>query len=144
MNIIDVELQFIESHLEGHEPESILITHSKIPFSTVFDSHIEGLTGNKGGAECHYFVDKVGDIYKGRDDKFGNGSIVICLEGDVDADPVGEKQLESVIELCVKLVDEYNIADVNANVNDSGIFFPVNEIEDLFGKSSSEEVTEEE
>jgi N-acetyl-anhydromuramyl-L-alanine amidase AmpD len=139
MDILDVQLQFIDDLMEGHEPESILITHSKIPFSTVFDSHIEGLTNGKGGTECHYFVDKVGDIYKGRDDKFGTGSIVICLEGDVDADPIVEKQKESVVELCIKLVDEYNIADVNANVNDAGIFFPVDELEDLFGKSSSEE-----
>lgn len=139
MNINKVELQFIDDLMEKHEPESILITHSKIPFSTIFDAHIEGLTSGKGGAECHYFVDKVGDIYKGRDDQFGTGSIIICLEGDVDADPVSEVQKDAVIKLCIELVDEYNIADVNANVNDAGIFFPVDELEDLFGKSTTEE-----
>jgi N-acetyl-anhydromuramyl-L-alanine amidase AmpD len=139
MDIIDVQLQFIDDLMESHEPDSILVACSGIPFSTVFDSHIEGLTNDKGGTECHYFVDKVGDIYKGRDDSFGNGSIIICLEGDVNADPITDRQKESLFELCINLVDELNIADVNANVNDAGIFFPVDELEDLFGKSSSKE-----
>jgi hypothetical protein len=129
MKIIETGLEFEESLLEVQEKvDSILIAHGRVEFSTIFDSHMEGIMAGKGGCDCNFFIDRQGNIYKGRDPKYKNSilnnSIVILLEGNLDAKPMTKEQEESLMNLSKELKKEFKFENVILNENVSGGHFP--------------------
>ena len=127
-DVIQTELQFLDSFSKPQKVKGITINHSKIPYSTIFDAHIDGLSNGKDGCECHYFIGRDGTVFNGKDDKLATdlaeNNIVICLEGNLDTDEPVKVQFESLIDLCKELKKEYKVSDSGLNVDLSGEKFP--------------------
>jgi hypothetical protein len=88
--IIDPKLQF--KPIQGvNKPENIIIHHALAKKCTIQDIHKWHLDNGWSGCGYHYFVNKLGEIYKGRADnvvgahckefQMNYKSIGICLEG---------------------------------------------------------------
>ncbi|ALN97830.1 hypothetical protein Bp8pS_151 [Bacillus phage vB_BpuM-BpSp] len=133
-NFVRSTLLFETNKLESHKPETLLVSKSLKTNYTVFDAHIDGLSNNLGGAQCHFFIDSVGDIYEALDSlsasSRGKGLIVVTIECN-SKDDLKEPQIESLKELAEKLNEDLSIKALKL---DSGLTkdnFPVKEIENL-------------
>lgn len=136
--IIQSGLEFIQEKLEPMEDiTKLLVIHSHVPFCTVYDEHIEGLTQDLAGACCHFFIDRIGNVYQGRELTHAveevNGTIVICLEGNLNADNIIPVQEETLVTLTNELKKEHGISDVVADKINTGTNFPVNEFLEATG-----------
>lgn len=143
--IIQSGLKFVEDKLpEMGEITKLLVTHSHIPFCTVYDEHIEGLTQGLAGATCHFFVDRIGNVYQGRELENAvdtdEGTIVICLEGNLNADNIIPVQEKALINLTNELKEEHGITDVVADKINTGTNFPVNAFLEATGSKIEVEV----
>jgi N-acetylmuramoyl-L-alanine amidase len=153
MNLIDPKLKFLRAQLTEQQERQIAIVHSRVPNSTVYDAHIEGLNNGEAGAECHYFIDKLGTVYIARDEKFATkvaeDTVVIRLEGNLDINPLTDEQKVSLTELCNKVKKDHKISTTELDVTNAGSLFPVEEFLSQFSGSEvaieqlSEEVVEE-
>lgn len=120
MKIINSNLKF-KSLANGNVPKSIVLHHAASSGCTIEDIHRWHL--NKGWAGCgyHYFVNKKGEIYKGRQDYvFGahclhhnTNTLGICAEGNYEVETMPKVQEEALNELVNYLIERYkNISKV--------------------------------
>jgi hypothetical protein len=149
LKIVKPELEFVEGLLKKHNPESILVTHSRVQFSTIFDAHMDGIIAGKDGCQCHYFVDRIGDVYEGKSEGFASdlaeNAIVILLEGNLEGHMLTDLQQESLFKLAKKLKEQFKLKG-NLNSKElSGHYFPLDEFSAQFDSVTvKEEVVVEE
>lgn len=108
-----------------NDPKFVIIHHALAKKCTVDDIHKWHLKNGWSGFGYHYFVDKRGNIFKGRKDEWNGAqckeegmneqSIGICLEGcyedyEEQTDKVVPKDQLASLQLLVKsLMDKYKI-----------------------------------
>ena len=123
------ELKVVENDFEwngevkgGNIPDTIYIHHS-VDNIKVENIHKMHLDNGWAGMGYHYFIDKEGVIYKGRDDeKIGAqaknnniNSLGVCLQGNFENDILGEVQKGSLIKLLRYLTLKYKILDIEGH-----------------------------
>jgi N-acetyl-anhydromuramyl-L-alanine amidase AmpD len=107
--------------------ERIILHHADASNCTVED--IDRWHKAKGWCKIgyHFFVDKEGNIYRGREENavgshaYGSNynSIGICAEGRYEEEEMPQAQKEAIKELVVYLKQKYNITKVQKH-NDVG------------------------
>ena len=123
------ELKVVENEFEwngevkgGNVPDTIYIHHS-VQNIEVENIHTLHLDNGWAGMGYHYFIDKAGIIYKGRDDdKIGAqaknnniNSLGVCLQGDFEEDILGDVQRDSVLKLLRYLTLKNKIVDIRGH-----------------------------
>lgn len=124
MVIIYPDLKFPKhTNFQPNNPEYIIIHHALASSCTVYDVHQWHLNNGWLGIGYHYFIDKEGDIFKGREDHWHGAhcqglnyrSLGVCLEGcyqdyaDQTDTEVPQTQLDAVTKLTQKLMKKYTI-----------------------------------
>lgn len=120
MRIIDTELVFRNKGASRNSTEYIVLHHAAAENCTVGDVHSWHLSNGWAGIGYHFFVDRNGGIFKGRDlERTGahcpavNGcSVGICFEGNFDLREMGGEQLAAGRELIKYLLAVYPQAKV--------------------------------
>ena len=115
INVID--LKFNEELIEIDKPRKIVIHHTHNPNLTVESTHKLHIERFKwAGIGYNYFIEKNGDIFQGRGMYVGahaknhnRDSIGIALAGNFDETLPTEKQIESLIDICVEFMIHYDI-----------------------------------
>jgi hypothetical protein len=116
---------------------------------------MEGLLGGKDGCQCHYFIDREGTVYEGKDEKFASdlaeNTIVILLEGNLDGAKILDGQKASLVELSKELRGRLGLVNILNSKDLSGLNFPFDEFDNEFNSvkikkpiiNVEEKVTEE-
>jgi len=124
MKIIETNFKY-NGKFKPNKPENIIVHHALARKCTAEDIHSWHLARGWFGFGYHYFVNKAGQVFKGRPDN-ANGShcneqsmnfksLGICLEGCYEEyknqtdKEVPKAQMESLIEITKYLMDKYNI-----------------------------------
>lgn len=115
INVID--LKFNEELIEIDKPRKIVIHHTHNPSLTVESTHKLHIERFKwAGIGYNYFIEKNGDIFQGRGMYVGahaknhnRDSIGIALAGNFDETLPTEKQIESLIDICLEFMIHYDI-----------------------------------
>ncbi|MBM6861822.1 N-acetylmuramoyl-L-alanine amidase [Clostridium saudiense] len=115
INVID--LKFNEELIEIDKPRKIVIHHTHNPNLTVESTHKLHIERFKwAGIGYNYFIEKNGDIFQGRGMYVGahaknhnRDSIGIALAGNFDETLPTEKQIESLIDICLEFMIHYDI-----------------------------------
>lgn len=115
INVID--LKFNEELIEIDKPIKIVIHHTHNPNLTVESTHKLHIERFKwAGIGYNYFIEKNGDIFQGRGMYVGahaknhnRDSIGIALAGNFDETLPTEKQIESLIDICLEFMIQYDI-----------------------------------
>ena len=123
------ELKVVENEFEwsgelegGNIPNTIYIHHS-VQNIEIQNIHTLHLKNGWAGMGYHYFIDKAGIIYKGRDDdKIGAqaknnniNSLGVCLQGDFEEDILGDVQRDSLLKLLRYLTLKNKIIDIRGH-----------------------------
>lgn len=141
MLIIDRNLKFTGPFTPRSKTDTIVLHHAAAKSCTVEDVHRWHLNNGWLGIGYHYFVSKLGGVYRGRpEDAMGAHSsghndhtIGICAEGDFEQETMPDVQKRAIIELVRWIVSRYpNIAikkhkDLNATLC-PGKNYPFDEI----------------
>lgn len=115
INLIDLE--FNEKLIAMGKPRQIIIHHTHNPNLTVESTHKLHIERFKwAGIGYNYFIEKTGDIFQGRGMYVGAhakgynfDSIGIALAGNFDESLPNEKQIQSLIDICLEFMINYDI-----------------------------------
>jgi len=107
MNIIDVGLKFNGSLTYANNPQEIVLHHAEASNCTVQDIHSWHLANGWLGIGYHFFIDKQGNIYRGRPEnavgshcpKHNSISLGVCFEGDFMTENMTQEQIGAYKEL---------------------------------------------
>ena len=151
MKIIEKTFETNGSMDYRQKTDKIILHHADASKCTVED--IDRWHKDKGWCKIgyHFFVDKQGNIYRGREENavgahaYGSNydSIGICVEGKYMEETMPEAQKNAVVELIKYLENKYNIKtiqvhkDINAT-SCPGSNFPVDEIIKLAHEEETE------
>lgn len=146
MNIINVAYDWAKPLSKRSETNIIVLHHAKARNCTVSDIHQWHLQNGWAGFAYHAFVRKDGSIYAGRPfdcvgahvEGHNYDSIGICFEGDFEEEFMGEKQIQSGVDIIKYIRTQYgNIPVVgHRDVGKSscpGKLFPMEEIQKRIG-----------
>ena len=103
--------------------DMIVLHHASATNCTVDKIHEWHLANGWSGFGYHYFVDKNGQIFKGRPDDtigshakgFNSTSIGVCFEGNFEKEVPTQVQIEAGLELVDYLKRKYNIRQVKGH-----------------------------
>lgn len=123
MNIIETKLKIDVSR--NNKPSYIIIHHALARNCTIKDVHNWHRSFGWAGCGYHFFIDKKGNIFRGREENqrgshckeegMNYKSLGICLEGcyqqhkNQTEKQVPQSQLEALTNLTKYLMDKYNI-----------------------------------
>lgn len=120
MEIIDVKYDWAGSLAKRNSIDMIVLHHAEATSCTAMDIHKWHIGRSYSGIGYHYFINKKGEIYKGRPDNvigahaqgYNSTSIGICFEGRYNKEIMPEAQLKAGKELIEHLKRKYNITKV--------------------------------
>ena len=118
INVID--LKFNEELMKIDKLRKIVIHHTHNPNLTVESTHKLHIERFKwAGIGYNYFIEKSGDIFQGRGMYVGahaknhnRDSIGIALAGNFDEDLPTEEQIESLVDICLEFMINYDIEPI--------------------------------
>lgn len=117
MQILEPKLEFRQMVYKRRGTSYVVVHHAAADSCTIEDVHRWHLERGWAGCGYHYFVNKRGEIYRGRPEDavgahcvgYNDDSIGICLEGNFDTGtnvPTGP-QLRALVELLRYLKQKY-------------------------------------
>ena len=141
MQIKEVNYQWAGAFTKRNSIDMIVLHHAEATSCTAEDIHRWHIGKGYIGIGYHYFINKKGEIFKGRPDNvvgahakgYNSTSLGICFEGRYNKEVVPEAQLQAGKELVAYLKKKYNITKIKKH-NDlmatdcPGKLFPFNEI----------------
>lgn len=106
MNIIESNLSF-RSLSYNNNPQEIVLHHAEASHCTVEDIHSWHLANGWAGIGYHFFINKNGDVYRGRPEnaqgshcpKHNTTSLGVCFEGEFMTEHVNDAQTAAYKEL---------------------------------------------
>lgn len=112
-----IDLKFNEELIKMDKPRQIVIHHTHNPNLTVESTHMLHIERFKwAGIGYNYFIENSGEIFQGRGMYVGahaknhnRDSIGIALAGNFDEALPNEKQMESLIDICLEFMNVYDI-----------------------------------
>lgn len=107
MNIIETNLQFNGPLTYANNPQEIVLHHAEASSCTVQDIHSWHLENGWLGIGYHFFIDKQGNVYRGRPEgavgshcpKHNAISLGVCFEGDFMKETITQVQIDAYKEL---------------------------------------------
>lgn len=123
MQIIQKNFNWNGSLAKRSTIDMIVLHHASATSCTVEDIHNWHLANGWTGFGYHYFVNKKGDIFKGRPDDtigshakgFNSTSIGICFEGNFEKETPTQEQIDAGLELVEYLKKKYGISRVKGH-----------------------------
>lgn len=110
MKIIEETYKWARTNFTANNPNTIVIHHAASINCTAQDIHRWHIDRGWMGIAYHYFIEKDGIIYRGRQESHRGGHLYgsendntmgICLEGNYDTETiVPEAQINALVELC--------------------------------------------
>lgn len=141
MEIIDVKYDWVGALAPRSAIDMMVLHHADASSCTVKDINWWHICSGYSGIGYHYFINKKGEIYKGRPDNvigahakgFNSTSLGICFEGRYNKEIMPQAQLEAGKELVAYLKKTYNITKVKKHkdlmaTDCPGSLFPFEEI----------------
>ena len=141
MEIINVKYDWGGSLAKRNAVDMIVLHHAEATSCTAEDIHGWHICRGYSGIGYHYFINKKGEIYKGRPDNvigahakgYNSTSIGICFEGRYNKEIMPQAQLQAGKELVEYLKQKYNITKVKRHkdlmaTDCPGNLFPFEEI----------------
>lgn len=141
MQIKEVKYDWAGALTKRNTINMIVLHHAEAKSCTIQDIHWWHVCRGYSGIGYHYFINKKGEIYKGRPDNvvgahakgFNSTSIGICFEGAYNKEVMPQAQLQAGRELVEHLKKKYNITKVKKHsdlmpTDCPGKLFPFEEI----------------
>lgn len=141
MKIKEIQYDWNGSLAKRITIDMIVLHHADASLCTAQDIHRWHINKGYSGIGYHYFINKNGEIYKGRPDNvigahakgYNSTSIGICFEGRYNKEVVPQAQLQAGKELVEYLKKKYNITKVKKHkdlmaTDCPGDLFPFDEI----------------
>lgn len=141
MEIKEVQYDWGGSLAKRITIDMIVLHHADASSCTVKDIHWWHICRGYSGIGYHYFINKKGEIYKGRPDNvigahakgYNSTSIGVCFEGRYNKEVMPQAQLQAGRELVEYLKRKYNITKVKKHkdlmaTDCPGNLFPFDEI----------------
>ncbi|MBZ9622831.1 peptidoglycan recognition protein family protein [Clostridium sp. FP2] len=154
MNVIETNLRRNGDLNYNNIPKMIVLHHAEAKNCTIQDINTWHL--NNGWTMCgyHYFVNKKGNIYRGRPEKAQGShctgvnrcSISICAEGDFMTETMNEIQKQTIVGLCKDICGRHGVNDIKGHkevpysTDCPGTNYPLTEIKRLVNSSTSPSV----
>lgn len=123
MQIIQKNFNWAGSLAKRSTIDMIVLHHASATSCTVEDIHNWHLANGWTGFGYHYFVNKKGDIFKGRPDDtigshakgFNSTTLGICFEGNFEKETPTQEQIDAGLELVEYLKKKYGINRVKGH-----------------------------
>lgn len=123
MKIIETKLNWAGALAKRSAINMIVLHHAGASNCDIYTVHKWHLANSWSGCGYHYFINKRGEIFKGRpDDVIGSHakgynatSIGVCFEGNFDKEVPPQVQIEAGLELVEYLKKKYNISKVKGH-----------------------------
>ncbi|MGL4450854.1 MAG: peptidoglycan recognition protein family protein [Sarcina sp.] len=120
LNVVKKDFEWSEKLEEGNKPNKIVLHHSAIEDMNIDEVHEKHLENGWAGIGYHYFINKKGDIYQGREEniigahvKDNNiNTLGICLEGNLEKNLPTQEQDESLLKVLEYLSFKYDIEEL--------------------------------
>ena len=120
MKIIETKLNWAGALAKRSTIDMIILHHADAKNCTIYNIHNWHLANSWSGCGYHYFVNKRGEVFKGRpDDVIGSHakghnstSLGICFEGRYNKEIMPEAQVKAGKELVAYLKKKYDIKNV--------------------------------
>lgn len=141
MQINDVKYVWAGALCLRNTINMIVLHHAEASSCTARDIHDWHVRQGWSGIGYHYFVNKKGEVFKGRPDNtvgshakgYNSNSIGICFEGSYNKEVMPQAQIKAGRELVSYLKEKYNITEVKRHkdlmaTDCPGALFPFDEI----------------
>lgn len=123
MDIIETNLEFRGTFSKRSSTKYIVLHHADSSNCTIHDIHRWHLNNGWAGCGYHYFVDKGGNIYRGRPRDMAGAHVEnqnsfclgICAEGRYMKETMPEAQKIAIINLLVELKNIYPNAQITGH-----------------------------
>jgi peptidoglycan hydrolase-like protein with peptidoglycan-binding domain len=123
MQIIETKLNQAGALAKRSKIDMIVLHHAAAKHCTVYNINQWHLANGWSMIGYHYFINKKGEIFKGRpDDTIGSHakgynatSLGLCFEGDFEKEVPTQEQIEAGLELVSYLKKKYNIKKVKGH-----------------------------
>ena len=120
MQIKQVKYEWAGALAKRSSIDTIVLHHAAAKSCTAQDIHWWHVARGYSGIGYHYFVNKKGEVFKGREDNVigahaeghNSTSIGICFEGDFEKETLLQVQIDAGKELVDYLKKKYNIKNV--------------------------------
>lgn len=120
MQIKEVKYDWAGQLIKRITIDTIVLHHAEASSCTAKDIHWWHICRGYSGIGYHYFINKKGEIFKGRPDNtvgahakgYNSTSIGICFEGKYNKEIAPQAQIEAGKELVAYLKKKYNIKNV--------------------------------
>lgn len=123
MEIIETKLNWAGSLAKRSTIDMIVLHHAAANNCTIYQIHKWHLANGWSGVGYHYFINKRGEIFKGRQDDvigshakgFNSTSIGVCFEGDFMKEYPTQAQMDAGLELVTYLKKKYGINKIKGH-----------------------------
>lgn len=123
MKIIETKLNWAGPLAKRSTIDMIVLHHADAKKCTIYNIHNWHLANGWSGCGYHYFVNKKGEIFKGRpDDTIGSHakgynatSIGVCFEGNFESQIPPQVQIDAGLQLVEYLKKKYNIKKIKGH-----------------------------
>lgn len=123
MKIIETKLNWAGALAKRSTIDMIVLHHASATNCTIYNIHSWHLANGWSGVGYHYFINKKGEIYKGRPDDiigshakgFNSTTLGICFEGNFEKEIPPQMQIDSGLELVEYLKKKYGISKVKGH-----------------------------
>lgn len=123
MNIIKANLNWAGALAKRSKIDMIVLHHADSKHCTIYNIHNWHLANGWSGFGYHYFVNKRGEVYQGRQDDiigshakgYNSTSLGICFEGDFEKETPTQEQIKVGLELVDLLKKKYSIKKVKGH-----------------------------
>ena len=123
MKIIETKLNWAGALAKRSAIDMIVLHHADAKHCTIYNIHNWHLANGWNGVGYHYFVNKRGEIFKGRPDNtigshakgFNSTTLGICFEGNFMKEEPTQAQINAGLELVEYLKKKYDINKVKGH-----------------------------
>lgn len=123
MEIIETKLNWAGALAKRNMIDMIVLHHAAASNCTIYNVHKWHLANGWAGCGYHYFVNKRGEIFKGRPDDvigshakgFNSTTLGICFEGNFEKEVPPQIQINAGIKLVGHLKKKYGISKVKGH-----------------------------
>ena len=117
MKIIETKLNWAGALAKRNAIDMIVLHHADAKHCDIYNIHNWHLANGWSGCGYHYFINKKGEIFKGRPDDtigahakgYNATSLGLCFEGDFESEIPSQVQIDAGLQLIEYLKKKYNI-----------------------------------
>ena len=123
MKIIETKLNWAGVLAKRNAIDMIVLHHADAKHCDIYNIHSWHLANGWSGCGYHYFINKKGEIFKGRPDDtigahakgYNATSLGLCFEGDFESEIPSQVQIDAGLQLIEYLKKKYNIKKIKGH-----------------------------